>query len=55
MTRTDWEVEIIYDPTGESMIVYFGDETAEGEEPLHIRDVIGEVIDKISIVPRKVS
>ena len=55
MIRSEWEVDIIFEPSFEAMTVYFNDETFADEEPMNERQVIDAVIDMLSIVPRKVS
>ena len=55
MTYTEWEVDIIFEPTGEAMLLYFNDETFDDEEPMTYDQVINAVMQELSIVPRRVS
>ena len=53
MTKTArWEVEIIFEQTGESMTVYLGDEIFDDEEPMDEYQVIDAILADLSIVPR---
>ena len=53
MTKTArWEIEIIFEPTGESMTVYLGDEIFDDEEPMDEYQVIDTILADLSIVPR---
>lgn len=51
MKRTDWEIDVIFEPTGDYMTVYLGDEAAED---LTESEVIDIIMNNISIVPRLV-
>lgn len=55
MNRTDWEVDIIFEPTGESMTLYLGDEFFDDEDPMDEMQVINVILSDLSIVPRRVS
>lgn len=51
----EWEAEVIFEPTGEAMTVYFGDEVLDGEDPMTEAQVIAAIVADISVVPKLVS